>query len=141
MIFPNIYCFPQRHFQEVYNIVVGQPKAFGIVTGSKERKVVYPAELCFVEAGQFYKKKVPVELTKSVVEFATKSPQERLHTINSGIGLGQQGALTAPVSISASSTTDDVNLTIIKALEYQNSPFIQVGTFHIAKCNRWMKSC
>lgn len=60
--------------------------------------VVYPAELCIVEAGQFYRKKVPAELTAKVVEFATKSPEQRLHTINSGIGLGQQGALQAPVS-------------------------------------------
>jgi hypothetical protein len=80
------------------NIYFVSTKAFGIVTGSKERRVVYPAELCFIEAGQFYRKKVPTELTKSVVEFATKSPQERLHTINSGIGLGQPGGLAAPVS-------------------------------------------
>jgi len=97
----------QRHFQEVYNISLKQPKAFGIITGSKERKVVYPAELCTIEAGQFYRKKVPTELTKSVVDFATKNPQERLHIINSGVGLGQQGGLAAP------------------ALEYQTSPFIQ----------------
>jgi len=32
---------------------------FEIVTGSKEWKVVYPAELGVVEAGQFYQKKVP----------------------------------------------------------------------------------
>jgi hypothetical protein len=102
--------FLQRHFKEVYNIDLKSPKVFGIITGSKERKVVYPAELCTVEAGQFYKKKVPTELTKSVVDFATKSPQERLHTINSGIGLGQQGGLAAPVSDTMLLTTENVIL-------------------------------
>jgi len=88
----------QRHFQEAYNIQLQYPKMFGIAFGSKERVVVYPAEVCTVEAGQFYRKKVPMELTPKVVEFATKSPEQRLHTITSGIGLGQRGALQAPVS-------------------------------------------
>jgi hypothetical protein len=92
----NMNC--QRHFSETYNIRIFQPKAFGIITGSKERKVVYPAEVCTVEAGQFYRKKAPAELTKSVVDFATKSPQERLRIINSGIGVGERGGLAAPVS-------------------------------------------
>jgi hypothetical protein len=82
---------------EAYNIQLQYPRMFGIICGSKERVVVYPAELCLVEAGQFYRKKIPAELTPKVVEFATKSPEQRLHTINSGIGLGQ-GALQAPVS-------------------------------------------
>ncbi|KIM86721.1 hypothetical protein PILCRDRAFT_4615 [Piloderma croceum F 1598] len=80
----------ERHFSEVYNISLRQPKIFGIATGSKERKVVYPAELCL-----------------SVVYFATKTPQEQLHIINNGIGLGRPGGLAAP------------------ALEYETSPFIQ----------------
>jgi hypothetical protein len=57
---------------------------------------MYPAELYTVEVCQFYK--VPTKLTKSVVDLATKSPQERLHTINSRIGLGPQGGIAAPVS-------------------------------------------
>ena len=101
------------------------PKTFGIVTGSKERKVVYPAELCTVEAGQFYRKKVPTALTSSVVDFATKSPDERLRIINSGIGLGHQGGLAAPVSdLRLPVRQSDVDL-YLKALEYQTSPFIQ----------------
>jgi eukaryotic translation initiation factor 2C len=100
----------QRHFSEVYNISLQLPKMFGIVTGSKERKVVYPAELCIVEAGQFYRKKVPSELTKSVVDFATKTPQERLHIINSGIGLGHPGSLAAPVSDLGFSATNSMVL-------------------------------
>lgn len=71
----------------------------GIVTGGKDMKIIYPFELCIVEAGQFYKKKVPTDLTSAVVGFATKSPEDRLRTITNGVGLGQQGALAAPVSI------------------------------------------
>jgi len=95
--------YPQRHFHQTHSIMLKHPKMFGIVTGSRERKVVYPAEVCTVEAGQFYRKKVPAELTKSVVDFATKSPQERMNTIDRGIGLGQHGGLEAPVSHSRAS--------------------------------------
>lgn len=62
-------------------------------------KVIYPFEICTVEAGQFYKKKMPPDLTSAVVGFATKSPEDRLRTITSGVGLGQKGALAAPASI------------------------------------------
>jgi len=126
----NVYL--QRHFHEVHNIAINRPKAFGISTGSKERKIVYPAELCTVEAGQFYRKKVPSELIKNVVEFATKSPQERLHIINSGIGLGQQGGLAAPVSDSTFPAIDSIGDQPLQALEYETSPFIQdAGVFII----------
>jgi|ERR1700691_1113710 hypothetical protein len=85
-------------------------------------QVVYPAELCTIEAGQFYRKKVPTELTKSVVDFATKNPQERLHIINSGVGLGQQGGLAAPVSDSRSSTTNDMRLTSSQGARISDIP-------------------
>jgi eukaryotic translation initiation factor 2C len=92
----------QRHFHRTHSIMLKHPRMFGVVTG-KERKVVYPAEVCSVEAGQFYRKKVPTEFTKSVVDFATKNPHERMNTIDRGIGLGHQGGLAAPVSHSRTS--------------------------------------
>ena len=70
-------------------------------------QVVYPAELCTIEAGQFYRKKVPTELTKSVVDSTMKNLQEWLQIFNSSVGLGQQGGLEAPVSDSRSSTPND----------------------------------
>ena len=94
----------QRYFHQTHSIVLKHPRMFGIVTGSRQRKVVYPAEVCTVEAGQFYRKRVPAEFTKSVVDFATKNPQDRISTINRGMGLGQQGGLEAPVSHTRSST-------------------------------------
>jgi len=36
---------------------------FGIHVGSKERDIVFPAEVCYVTSGELYKKKVPQELT------------------------------------------------------------------------------
>jgi hypothetical protein len=74
----------QRHFNEVYNISLRQPKMFGIATRSKERKFMYPAELCIAEAGQFYRKEVPSELTKSRVYFATKTLKSGLTSTTTG---------------------------------------------------------
>lgn len=99
LITPNSLISFQDHFKNTHGIRLRWPRVLGIVTGSSEMKVVYPFEVCTVEAGQFYKKRVPTELTKSVVEFATKDPQDRIRTITSGVGTqGQVGALQAPVS-------------------------------------------
>jgi eukaryotic translation initiation factor 2C len=67
---------------------------FGIRVGSKERDIVFPAEVCYVISGQLYKKKVPQELTPRVVKFAMRRPKERLQTIEQGHGDQMQ----APVS-------------------------------------------
>lgn len=72
---------------------------FGIITGSPEKKVVYPFEVCTVEGGQTYKKKIPQEYTSKVVEFATKSPSVRLQAIKNGVGNPNDPlSLRAPVS-------------------------------------------
>lgn len=54
-------------------------------------------EVCRVVPGQIYKKKVPSNLTKDVVDFATKKPQDRLSAITSAPQHGATG-MTAPVS-------------------------------------------
>lgn len=46
-----------------------------------------PLELCTVPEGQIMRKQVPAELTKNVLEFATKPPQERLRSIKNGLGV------------------------------------------------------
>lgn len=72
---------------------------FGIITGSTERKVVYPFEVCTVEGGQSYKRKIPSEYTAEVVKQATKSPSVRLRTIQNGVGNPNDPlSLKAPVS-------------------------------------------
>ncbi|TFK64153.1 argonaute-like protein [Pluteus cervinus] len=51
-----------------------------------------PLELCDVPPGQLMKKEIPPDLTKSVVEFATLKPRERLDSITAGLdelGYGQ----------------------------------------------------
>lgn len=89
----------QEHFRSAHGIRLGYPKMFGIITGSTERKVVYPFEVCTVEGGQFYKKKIPPEYTPKVVEFATKSPGVRLQAIKNGVGNPSDPlSLKAPVS-------------------------------------------
>jgi hypothetical protein len=65
---------------------------FGILVGSKEKAIVFPAEVCTVVEGQIYKKKVPQELTPQVVKFATSPPGDRLAAIQ------QSGGARAPVS-------------------------------------------
>ena len=70
----------------------------GIWTGNPENRAVFPFEVCTVQAGQFYKKKVPSKFTDEVVKFATKSPKDRLATITGGIGHpSDPRSLKAPV--------------------------------------------
>jgi eukaryotic translation initiation factor 2C len=49
-----------------------------------------PLEICEVPAGQIMRKQVPPELTKSVLDFATKQPAERLKSINNGLSVSEQ---------------------------------------------------
>lgn len=44
-----------------------------------------PLELCDVPPGQIMRKQIPPEKTKSVVEFSTKKPVERLASIRAGL--------------------------------------------------------
>lgn len=46
-----------------------------------------PLEICEVPPGQIMRKQVPPELTKSVLDFATKQPAERLKSINNGLSV------------------------------------------------------
>ena len=70
----------------------------GIWTGNPENRAIFPFEVCTIQAGQFYKKKVPSKFTDEVVKFATKSPEDRLATITGGIGHpSDPRSLKAPV--------------------------------------------
>ncbi|KAF8970927.1 hypothetical protein BDZ97DRAFT_2044723, partial [Flammula alnicola] len=46
---------------------------------------IVPAELCEVEHGQLFKRKVPENITVDVVKFSTIRPQERLKKITEGV--------------------------------------------------------
>ncbi|KAI5124926.1 hypothetical protein M0805_007353 [Coniferiporia weirii] len=50
-----------------------------------------PLELCVVPPGQIMRKQVPPQLTKSVLEFATKRPPERLDSIRNGLSVLSYG--------------------------------------------------
>ena len=52
-----------------------------------------PLELCIVPPGQIMRKQVPPEKTKSVLDFATKKPADRLRSITSGLEV--RGATSA----------------------------------------------
>ncbi|THH14251.1 hypothetical protein EW146_g6051 [Bondarzewia mesenterica] len=55
---------------------------FGIKIG---HDVVFPAEFCQIVEGQIYKKKVPLELMKWVLDFAVKPRVERLISVVQGV--------------------------------------------------------
>jgi eukaryotic translation initiation factor 2C len=44
-----------------------------------------PFEICIVPPGQIMRRQVPPELTKGVLDFATKKPPERLASIRAGL--------------------------------------------------------
>lgn len=50
-----------------------------------------PIELCHVPPGQIMRKQVPSELTKNVLDFATKKPHERLQSIKNGLNVLSYG--------------------------------------------------
>ena len=78
----------QDHFMETYNFAIRYPRIIGICVSPKsaENPVIYPAEICEVLPGQFFKKKIPEELQgKVVLDFATMRPSQRLDLIRKGI--------------------------------------------------------
>ena len=48
-------------------------------------------ECCTIPEGQIMRKQIPPEKTSSVLEFATKRPQERLASIRDGLGVLSYG--------------------------------------------------
>jgi eukaryotic translation initiation factor 2C len=84
----------QDHFAQAYNTSIRFPSIIGIVTSPRyaENPVVYPAEICQVLPGQFFKKQIPDEVqAKTILEFATMRPSQRLNLIKKGID-GRSGA-------------------------------------------------
>ncbi|EIN05853.1 Piwi-domain-containing protein [Punctularia strigosozonata HHB-11173 SS5] len=68
------------------------PGLFGVVVG---RDTVIPAEYVEIVPGQLYQKKLPAELMKDVLAFATQRPETRLDNIVNAVKsdfLGYQGA-------------------------------------------------
>ncbi|THU80085.1 Piwi-domain-containing protein [Dendrothele bispora CBS 962.96] len=72
----------QDYLLRTYNIRLNYPTIVGLVLSPpnvpEKERVVVPMEVCEIKEGQMYKQRVPDELTKQVVEFATLKPGDRL---------------------------------------------------------------
>lgn len=76
------------YFRGVMNRPLQYPDLPCVEVGSG---ALIPLELCTVPEGQIMRKQVPPELTKDVLDFATKPPQERLNSIRRGLGVLNYG--------------------------------------------------
>ncbi|KZP23638.1 Piwi-domain-containing protein [Athelia psychrophila] len=103
-----------KHYKDAHKINISNPKFFGIVAGSKDRRLVFPIQVCKVLGGQLYKKKLSPDATAKVVPLATKAPQARMNTIMNGIGHGKPGAISSP------------------GVDYASSPFLKIAGMSIA---------
>ena len=79
----------QEHFRQTYNLSLRFPEIFGVRIG---RDAVFPAEVCVVERGQLYRKKIPAEIGPEFLKFSTQQPHDKLNTI--------EAAVSGPVSAS-----------------------------------------
>ncbi|KAJ4477407.1 argonaute-like protein [Lentinula aciculospora] len=73
-----------QYFRNVLNRPLQYPDLICVEIGAG---ALIPLELCEVPPGQIMRKQVPPEKTKLVVEFATKKPQDRLRSIEAGLGV------------------------------------------------------
>ncbi|KAI9569067.1 Piwi domain-containing protein [Boletus coccyginus] len=79
----------QAYFREAYNITLRYPEAVGVKVGGGS---IVPIEVCVVAPDQRFKRRLPQELTKKMVEFTTDKPRARLEAIRRGI-VGADAAL------------------------------------------------
>ncbi|THH11493.1 hypothetical protein EW145_g610 [Phellinidium pouzarii] len=76
------------YFKRVTNKPLKYPDLPCVEVGSG---ALLPLELCVVPPGQIMRKQVPPELTKNVLEFATKRPTDRLNSIRNGLSVLSYG--------------------------------------------------
>ncbi|EEB86582.1 hypothetical protein MPER_16414, partial [Moniliophthora perniciosa FA553] len=66
----------------------------------------FPLEKCEVVSGQIARKQVPPEVTKSMVEFSQKRPEERLRAIRDGLNVSNYILfLMNPIDVSTVAST------------------------------------
>lgn len=68
------------HYLEEHNKTLSYPQIFGVRMPGKY-DVVLPAEICSIELGQMFKRKVPSDIMPKVLDFASKRPLDRLRAI------------------------------------------------------------
>ena len=87
--------------------------------------MIYPAEICEVLPGQFFREKIPEELQgKVVLDFATRRPSQRLDLIRKGIDArGASANCPTPVNPVASSFPLKLpnNVLLCQIMEYTPS--------------------
>ncbi|EIM88070.1 argonaute-like protein [Stereum hirsutum FP-91666 SS1] len=72
------------YFKKLLNRPLQYPD---VVCAELSSGALIPLELCDVPPGQIIKKQIPASKTKSVLEFATQRPQQRLQSISNGLGV------------------------------------------------------
>ncbi|OJA17789.1 hypothetical protein AZE42_06589 [Rhizopogon vesiculosus] len=93
-----------EHYHKTYNIRLLFPDIIGIeLSRGAGKNTVIPAEVCYVTPGQRYTRKLPQQMTSTMVDFSKFRPEKRLDMI-----IGNKGdRVQAPT------------------LEYATSPYIQ----------------
>ncbi|KAJ6608634.1 Piwi domain-containing protein [Mycena sp. CBHHK59/15] len=73
----------QDHFYRAYSKTLRYPEIFGVRLSGRNAPfpVIVPAELCKVQPGQLYKRRLPSAATPAVVRFATMVPDVRFKAI------------------------------------------------------------
>ncbi|KAH9946209.1 Piwi domain-containing protein, partial [Epithele typhae] len=68
----------QQHFESKYNTVVRHPRAPGVRLGGT---TIVPAEFCVVQPGQLYRKQLPPEATRKLLQTSAQKPPQRLEEL------------------------------------------------------------
>ncbi|PIL23868.1 Argonaute [Ganoderma sinense ZZ0214-1] len=71
------------HFERKYNVTVHHAECVGVRLG---RSAIIPAEFCEIVEGQLFKRKIPADVQKKFLSFATQRPEVRLNTIRKAVG-------------------------------------------------------
>ncbi|KAJ7093222.1 Piwi domain-containing protein [Mycena epipterygia] len=100
------------HYQTAHNIRLAYPDTIGVVTSGKGApfKVVIPLELCALQPGQLYKKKLPPPATAEVVRQTAMAPGERLRMIR--VGSGAPGSISPIQEYAHSEVMKDAGMAV-----------------------------
>ncbi|KAI0048173.1 Piwi-domain-containing protein [Auriscalpium vulgare] len=74
----------KEYFRTQHGIHLQHPALFGIRIEGR-RADILPAEVCFIEAGQMYKKHLTQAMTTKVREYSTRRPDVRLREIRTAV--------------------------------------------------------
>ncbi|KAA1473082.1 Piwi-domain-containing protein [Dentipellis sp. KUC8613] len=119
-----------EYYAKRYGKHLQYPDSFGVVMKEKPFRVVIPAEICFIEPGQLFKKKVPPHLMDEVLRFSSQPPAGRLSSIQRGIG-GNFLSYSQSDFLSAANVTIDTTPINVKG-KMLPPPSIQYGDTNVS---------